>query len=153
MGGDAASPPMWSIRRLGRRNRIPEEGWEGTSRPLPGGRSAGLAGAIEFLRRDGRGRRVPSHVVDPPAWPAQSNSWGGMGGDVASPPMWSIRRLGRRNPVLGEVSEGAVEAPSDLDGGRSPPPSLKIARRGQLRQRRRRPHTAEDGARDRRRRG
>jgi hypothetical protein len=24
------------------------------------------------------------------------------------------RRLGRRNPVLGEASEGAVEAPSDI---------------------------------------
>jgi hypothetical protein len=27
-------------------------------------------------------------------------------------------------PVLGEVSEGAVEAPSEEDGGQSPPPSL-----------------------------
>jgi 2-phospho-L-lactate guanylyltransferase len=38
---------------------------------------------------------------------------GGIGGGVSPPPMWSIRRLRRRNPVLGEASEGAVEAPSD----------------------------------------
>src|SRR5205823_13593675 len=29
--------------------------------------------------------------------------------------------------ILGEVSEGAVEAPSDEDGGRSPPPSQRTS--------------------------
>src|SRR5437016_8441711 len=37
------------------------------------------------------------------------------------------RGLRPRNPVLGEVSEGAVEAPSDEDGGRSPPPSQRTS--------------------------
>src|SRR5205809_57636 len=34
----------------------------------------------------------------------------------------SERRLRRRDLGLGEASEGAAEAPSDEDGGRSPPP-------------------------------
>ena len=37
--------------------------------------------------------------------------------------MLSERRLCRRNHGLGEISEGAAEAPSDEDGGQSPPPS------------------------------
>src|SRR5438128_2948906 len=43
--------------------------------------------------------RLSEHAFRPPAEPAQSK-------------------------FLGEVSEGAVEAPSDEDGGRSPPPRL-----------------------------
>src|SRR2546425_4926656 len=63
--------------------------------------------------------RVNLNLPPPPDVPTDAQVTGPAGESSLSE-----RRLCRRNRILGEASEGAVEAPSDYDGGRSPPPSL-----------------------------
>src|SRR2546425_12037039 len=89
IGGGVAPPPMWSIRRLGRRNPVV---WGGI-----GGASA------------------PSDVGGPPAWPGQSRGGGGNRRGGAPPPRGAVRRPGRGHP--GRARRGSGGGPPARAGG------------------------------------